>query len=214
MNGRRNRGRPPQFDLIGGNVCLDFINTLDDRHMSNSKELLKSYADLARFGEDTGLLSRRQADALFAESFCSPGKAEAALSKAKELRETMHEIFWAVIQKRAVPLVELERLDAYLQSASSRLRLKEVNPHRFELRFDQVNSFETILWLLARAAGELLTSDHVAFTRACCAKDCEWFFLDTSKNHHRRWCDMKRCGNRAKARRFYERKKRRKANRR
>jgi predicted RNA-binding Zn ribbon-like protein len=43
--------------------------------------------------------------------------------------------------------------------------------------------------------------------RACFSKTCEWFFLDTSKNHHRRWCDMTRCGNRAKVQRFYERKK-------
>jgi predicted RNA-binding Zn ribbon-like protein len=45
------------------------------------------------------------------------------------------------------------------------------------------------------------------FVRACSSKDCEWFFLDTSKNHHRRWCDMKRCGNRAKVRRFYAKKR-------
>jgi predicted RNA-binding Zn ribbon-like protein len=211
MNRMGNRRRPPQFDLIGGNVCLDFINTLDDRHMPDSKETLKSYADLARFSEDTGLLSRGQAEALLADSLRSPEKAEAALSNAKKLRETMHEIFWAVIQKRAVSLVELERLDSYLQRASSHLRLKEVDHHRFELRFNQENSLESILWLLARGAGELLTSDHVAFVRACGAKDCEWFFLDTSKNHRRRWCDMKRCGNRAKARRSYERMRRRKA---
>jgi predicted RNA-binding Zn ribbon-like protein len=30
-------------------------------------------------------------------------------------------------------------------------------------------------------------------------------FLDTTKNHTRRWCNMKICGNRAKARRFQER---------
>jgi len=36
----------------------------------------------------------------------------------------------------------------------------------------------------------------------CAADDCAWVFLDTSKNHSRRWCDMKACGNRAKARRF------------
>ena len=31
---------------------------------------------------------------------------------------------------------------------------------------------------------------------------CSWLFLDMSKNRSRRWCDMKVCGNRAKARRF------------
>jgi predicted RNA-binding Zn ribbon-like protein len=32
-------------------------------------------------------------------------------------------------------------------------------------------------------------------------------FVDTSKNHSRRWCDMKVCGNRVKARKFYRRQK-------
>jgi len=47
----------------------------------------------------------------------------------------------------------------------------------------------------------------VAYVRACASKTCQWFFLDTSKNHRRRWCDMTKCGNRAKFQRFYSRKK-------
>jgi predicted RNA-binding Zn ribbon-like protein len=39
----------------------------------------------------------------------------------------------------------------------------------------------------------------------CAADDCGWLFLDRSRNHARRWCDMKVCGNNAKARRFYRR---------
>ena len=53
-------------------------------------------------------------------------------------------------------------------------------------------------WPIARSAADLLASDQLAYVRACSSKVCEWFFLDTSKNHHRRWCDMTRCGNRAK----------------
>jgi predicted RNA-binding Zn ribbon-like protein len=34
---------------------------------------------------------------------------------------------------------------------------------------------------------------------------CRWLFLDTSKNHTRRWCNMRVCGNRMKARRFHAR---------
>jgi len=34
---------------------------------------------------------------------------------------------------------------------------------------------------------------------------CGWLFLDSSRNHTRRGCDMRVCGNRAKARRHYER---------
>jgi predicted RNA-binding Zn ribbon-like protein len=32
-------------------------------------------------------------------------------------------------------------------------------------------------------------------------------FLDTTRNASRRWCDMAGCGNRAKAKRFYAKKK-------
>jgi len=42
---------------------------------------------------------------------------------------------------------------------------------------------------------------------ACAAEDCRWLFLDTSKNHSRRWGDMQTRGNQAKARRHYSRKK-------
>ena len=206
-NVRPNPKHLPRFDLIGGNGCLDFINTLDDRHTENPKELLGSYLDLVRFGEETAILSQEQADALLADCRRSPKEADAALVMARELRETLHNIFWAIIQKRAAPPIELERLNAFLHAASDHFRLAEVERARFELRFDQILSFESILWLLARAASDLLTSEQVRFVGACSAASCRWFFLDLSKNHQRRWCEMKRCGNRAKARRFNSRQK-------
>jgi predicted RNA-binding Zn ribbon-like protein len=58
------------------------------------------------------------------------------------------------------------------------------------------------LWLLTQSATELLTSEAIHSIRDCADPSCRWLFLDTSKNHSRRWCDMKICGNRMKARRF------------
>ena len=57
-------------------------------------------------------------------------------------------------------------------------------------------------WILAISTARLLLSDDMRRLRACEKPDCRWLFLDTSKNHTRRWCDMKICGNRMKARRF------------
>ncbi len=62
-----------------------------------------------------------------------------------------------------------------------------------------------MLWLIADAAAALLTSPRLALVRQCSGEECTWLFVDTSKNHRRRWCDMRDCGNRAKARRHYER---------
>ena len=44
--------------------------------------------------------------------------------------------------------------------------------------------------------------------KACALHDsCEWAFYDWSKNRSGTWCDMKVCGNRAKARAYRERKR-------
>jgi predicted RNA-binding Zn ribbon-like protein len=37
--------------------------------------------------------------------------------------------------------------------------------------------------------------------------NCHWLFVDRSRNRTRVWCDMRVCGNRAKARRHYARRR-------
>jgi len=197
--------RPPQFDLIAGSVCLDFVNTLDDRH-TKPKELLERYDDLIRFGEDTGLLEPGQVKRLVKRSADDPDQAQEALRRTRDLREAIQDVFWAIINDRPVPAAALAKLNADVQKASEHLRLVP-NNGGFEWRFEDRNHLDSVLWQIARSAADLLASDQLPFVRACSSKECEWFFLDTSKNHHRRWCDMKRCGNRAKVRRFYARNK-------
>jgi len=64
-----------------------------------------------------------------------------------------------------------------------------------------------MLWPAVRAAADLFTSEELEDVRVCASDICSWLFMDTSKNHTRRWCDMKSCGNRAKARKHYSQKK-------
>jgi predicted RNA-binding Zn ribbon-like protein len=204
---RNQRRRPPQFDLVAGALCLNFINTLDDRFSSQPKELLTSYLDLARFGEDTGILSDLQVDRLMTKSMQYKEDAQGALESAIEMREAMYKVFWALVQKQPVPRGPLMILNGYAQEAA---RHMSVVPHdgHFEWQFDsERNDFKAPLWPIARSAAELLASNRVQFVRACASKTCEWLFLDESKNHRRRWCDMTKCGNRAKAKSFYTRKK-------
>ena len=197
------RRRPPRFDLIAGNLCLDFVNTLDDRP-AKPKELLERYDDLVRFGEDTGLLGPSQADRLLKRSSTNPDAAQHTLRRARELREVIHDVFWAIVNQRPVAAAVLARLNKDVQKAAEHQRLVPVNGG-FRWRFDDPAEFDGLLWPIARSAADLLASDQLPFVRACSAKTCQWFFLDTSKNHLRRWCDMKRCGNREKVRRFYAR---------
>jgi predicted RNA-binding Zn ribbon-like protein len=211
------RRRPPKFELIGGNVGLDFINTLDDRPSAEPKELLKNYYELARFGEDTGILTPAELDFFYERVHHAPDEAEDALRRARNLREALHEIFSAVMNQKTAPQEAMSRLNANLHDAAlhSRLVQPEVvqsktpqREGRLEWRFDDLtSSFNAMLWPIARAAADLLASPDLALVRACSSPTCQWLFLDTSKNHHRRWCSMKQCGNRAKVRRFYAKKK-------
>lgn len=201
------RRRAPRFELTGGAVCLDFINTLDDRYSNEPKELLKSYTDLARFAEDSGILSERQVDRLSEKSMQSRESAEEALTAAIRLREAMHEVFWALIWKKPVAAGALYVVNQYAQEAARHLNVVATGK-AFEWRFEESEDFDAVWWPIARSAVELLASDQLQFVRACASKTCEWLFLDESKNHRRRWCDMTKCGNRAKVRRFYTRQKR------
>jgi predicted RNA-binding Zn ribbon-like protein len=201
------RRRPPRFELTGGALCLDFINTMDHRASSEPKELLKSYLDLARFAEDTGALDSTQVDHLMERSYVTPEPAQRALVEAIELREAMYQVCAAIMKKKPAPAAALATVNQYVQGAAQYSRLVESKGH-FEWRFDApANTFEAPLWPIARSAADLLASEQLQYVHECSSPTCQWLFLDTSKNHRRRWCDMKVCGNRAKFRRFYSRQK-------
>ena len=193
---------------MAGVVCLDFVNTLDDRFTPDAKELLEDYRDLARFAQDTGILAVRQVDRLLTRSIEHPDEAQRALASAIQLREAISEIFYALARKKPVPAPALAILNQHVQEAAQHLGLVP-GRHRFEWKF-AANSSDLLapLWPIARDAAELLASERVEYVRACASKTCEWIFLDESKNHRRRWCDMTRCGNRAKVKRYYVRRKR------
>lgn len=53
----------------------------------------------------------------------------------------------------------------------------------------------------ARSALKLICLEEPERLKIC--PNCEWLFLDKSRNRSRNWCDMAVCGNRAKARLHY-----------
>ncbi len=199
------RRRPPRFELIAGNVALDFVNTLDDRY-TTPKELLTSYGDLLRFCEDTGALPLDRVVKLIERGYMAQNEGLKILEQARGLREAIHDVFFAFLHKNPVPRAALARLNSYIQGAAEHMLLIPAQGF-FEWKFDDFSGLAAPLWPITRAAGDLLSSDQLEYVRTCSSKTCEWMFLDTSKNHHRRWCDMTRCGNRAKVQRFYERQK-------
>ena len=193
------------FDLSGGNLALDFVNTVSNRPTAEPIERLTDYNHLVFFGLESNLYPMRSVDHLYMRAGQAPGVAKSALQKAIQFREALFAIFSAVVEHRAIPGNALQQLTLMLQEAMAHGRLVH-SGHRFAWEWTSMNiHLESALWPIARAAADLLLSDELEHLRMCASDDCAWLFIDRTKNHRRRWCDMKTCGNRVKARRHYQR---------
>jgi predicted RNA-binding Zn ribbon-like protein len=181
------------FELIAGHPALDLVNTLDWRFRKEGpEELLKSYDDLLRFSEQSKVVTARLSHSATA--------GPRTLKRCWELREAIAEILYARLEGRSPSTASLRTLERSIQAARAhqQLRWKE---ERLEWDWRESGA-ELPLWALALSASDLMLSEAVHRVRACDNAECRWLFLDTSKNHTRRWCDMRLCGNRMKARRF------------
>ena len=61
---------------------------------------------------------------------------------------------------------------------------------------------QAVLATIARAAIDLLTGPTADRVRECANPRCELVFVDLSPPGARRWCAMKRCGNRSKTKAY------------
>jgi len=120
------------------------------------------------------------------------------LRRARDLREAVFRIF-------ARPGTEGGDLDLLADEAARAAaeRRLAATADGYAYTWPESDRLEQPLWPVALAAAELLTSaEERSRVKECAADNCNWLFLDMSRNRSRRWCDMKVCGNRAKARRF------------
>ena len=200
-------GAKSPFEFTGGKLCLDFANTVNNRTSDHAEELLTDYPSLVKWSEEAGILTPRNVDRLHLLAGEAPGHAQSALRYAIQFRDAIYSVFAAVAGRQPVPGTALAMINAVVQQASEHSRLVH-SKRRFDWEWVLPDSsLDSMLWPVARSAAELLTSDDLDYVRQCAAGDCAWLFLDKTKNHRRRWCDMKTCGNRDKARRYYARKK-------
>jgi predicted RNA-binding Zn ribbon-like protein len=202
----------PPFDLCGGHPALDFVNSLDQRFDERgSVESLCEYGDLLRFTQQTSLLHTRQVRRL--GNTVTPEAAARALRAARELREAMAATFYGCVDGRAPPPADIRTFERYFRAASAHQELlwkqpAENSSGRSAMAWDWgrfESNAELPVWIMSQSASQLMLSDAMDRVRACGVDTCRWLFLDTSKNHTRRWCKMKVCGNRMKARRFQAR---------
>jgi predicted RNA-binding Zn ribbon-like protein len=197
------------FDLLGGRLCLDFVNTVSGKRGVNPRERLHDYQDLVSWSRQVGIFDEGEAKALLAQALRAPEQAEKAFQEAIALREALYQIFTAVAEQREPRADDLGILNATLSRSLCNQRLSFQNGRYSLGSLRGETDLDCMLWPVAKSAVELATSEEeLQRVRVCAATAedrCAWLFLDETRNRTRRWCTMKDCGNQAKARRFYHR---------
>lgn len=193
------------WDLDSGNLVLDFANTAEFHASDQPDEFLNSYADLVSWSEAAGILSKKEARTLLSKSRKEPKKAAKALHNSLELRELIFRIFSAIAGDEIPNREDLEEFNRILTWSLNNVRIMGDKDNFIWGWGDMGESFDSPLWPIAQQTANLLTSQDIYRVGECQDdRGCGYLFIDTSRNHNRRWCSMETCGNRAKAQRHYK----------
>ena len=188
-------------DFVGGALSLDFLNTVGGIRSGPHQDKLETYRDLLDWAVLGHGLTQAEADRLAGRAARDPALAAKELAEAKAFREALHAVFEAHMHGHAAPKDAVARVNAEIGRALSHAQLAREG-EQYVWGWDAADALDAPLWAVARDAGELLTKGPLARLTECASDTCGWFFLDTTKNRSRRWCDMKGCGNRDKVRRY------------
>ena len=196
-----------QYRLVGGDLCLDFCNTVGGKRETIPRENLHSYAHFLAWCQQAGLVDSAQRALLLKQSEQDSAGAHEVFARAIKLREALYRILLASSAGTHVENGDLALLNSELVSGLGQLRLgREGNDFVWQWTAHPL-SMAMPLGPIAHSAAKLLSSGSLQHhVHQCCGNNCGWLFLDHSKNHSRRWCDMRDCGNLAKVRRHRQKK--------
>jgi predicted RNA-binding Zn ribbon-like protein len=202
-----------EMKLVGGRLCLDFINTVDARKTDSPRtesrsrctvlgDKLHDYSDLVAWSRHSGIITAKEAERLIQSSKRNAREAKNVFDRAIALREALYRICKAIMKGRSPQAVDLDTVNHELLPARANERLShQANGFTWEWVGNEA-ALDRMLWSIAHSAAELFTTGDLSRLRECGSKDCGWVFEDTSKNRSRQWCDMRDCGNVAKVRRY------------
>jgi predicted RNA-binding Zn ribbon-like protein len=198
--------RPEEnLKLESGWLCLDFANTAAWHLSDQPTERLTSYAELIAWARSIALLPDRAAQQVLRTADQHPTEAARVLDRAVALREAIYHIFVAVAAGKTPSAEDQATFNTELSRSMSKSRLVW-NKATFDWgRQGEAGDLDQVLWWVLQSATNLLISEDIQRVGVCADdRGCGWLFYDTSRNRTRQWCSMRGCGNRAKARRHYE----------
>lgn len=166
--------------FVADRPVLDFLATIAERGTTD-EEKLEAPCDLADWALESALTTGR------------PTVSAAQLAAAIDLREAAYRTLGALID--GVPPRPKDR--ALINAAATRPRpTPQLTASGGVAR---AGGIDAVLAALACDCVELVAGPDRERLRRCGDATCTRLFVDRSRGGRRRWCDMKGCGDRAKA---------------
>ena len=175
------------FRFRGGNLALDFTATLGGRKREQTRELLETPRDLARWFTAAGLAVHEV------------NVTEDDLAAARALREALYRLAMARVGGAPMPAADRRLLNRHAALAAPAPRLDVAGMHWSRAETP------ALLAVIARAGIELLGGPLTDRVRQCAGRWCAILFVDMSRSGRRKWCSMSGCGNKAKVAAFRKR---------
>src|SRR5215471_14074669 len=159
--------------LVGGRLCLDFVNSVGARRVSTDGELkirdekLWDYIDLLAWARHASALTESESKKLARECTSRATEAANVFHRALRLRESLYGIFRAVLLKRRADRLHLDALNEELRLARTAEHLV-AGRDNFAWQWQAADpSLDRVVWVVARSAAELLTQGDLTRVRQC-----------------------------------------------
>ena len=198
-------GTAKSIRLIGGARVLDFINTTNGRRPGTAlkviEERLTSFQFFFEWALHASLVSTEEFEAYKSMVFESPMSYQPDLDAIIAFRECLYSVFYNLSLHRPAADEALQQINQTFQHGVTWRVLRSVDGTPAWGWKACTSAQELTAMLLGRLAIEatnLLVSGDLNGLRSCSSTDCDWVFLDLSKNKQRKWCQMSVCGSREK----------------
>jgi predicted RNA-binding Zn ribbon-like protein len=188
-----------RYKFIGGNLALDFVNTVADRfHPEKMEDRLRTVGHVRDWFVQASVVHSIPSKLLVHVDAHT-------VTRLRTARDHLHVLFEAVASGKPIPQAALTWLDAALRRCTSRRRLVIEREEVRRVWSSNATTVDTLLYPVLTAAADLITQGDAGTLRRCCDATCGWLFLDQSNARRRRWCVMADCGNRNKVKAHYQR---------
>ncbi len=187
--------------LVGGHPALDFVNTVSDSGKTRERSRISDWDHFQSWAHASDIFPKGQLKQLNAVSGLS--NSTSLLEEFHHLREMTYSILSSIASGGTPSTEQQVFIENHIKMAINYAELG-YREDRYEWTI-AVDHSDWLIGTLALSIENLIRSQEFRKLREC--GRCTWLFLDKGRGKGRKWCDMRKCGNRSKSESFRDRQK-------